>query len=256
MSQSMLSNDEFSRALNEARVALALEPICNLRQRKAEALIARVEGTAGFAGVALEAFALQEGRSRELALHLYDLAAKALKAARTGGFTGQVYFPLASRDIEDQTLADSLRQIAERHGIVPEATALIAPLKDYFATSTTALPALLRLRFAGFGLAIAIDTTQAPRFRPLAELPATALCISGGETWRRLRTIGPGKLGALGSWIGWAEAQGLKRIGLDIADETAEETARLYGFPLAAGPRYAAISWQSAVASPLKRSSG
>lgn len=256
MSQ-MLTNDEFSKALGEARVSLALEPICNLRQRKADALFASVAGTAAFAGVALEAFALQEGRSRELALYLYDLAAKELKATRAAGFTGQVYFPLATRDIEDQTLADSLRQIAERHGIVPESTTLVAPLKDYFSTATTSLPALLRLRFAGFGLGIAIDSHQAPRFRPLPELPATALCLSGGETWRRLRTLGPGKLGALGSWIGWAESQGLKRIALDIADETAEETARLYGFPLAAGPRYAAVSWKDAGnVTALKRSTG
>ncbi|MFO1186494.1 MAG: EAL domain-containing protein [Alphaproteobacteria bacterium] len=253
----MLTNEEFSKALGEARVSLALEPICNLRQRKADAHFARVEGTAAVAGIALEAFALQEGRSRELALYLYDLAAKALKETRAAGVTGQVYFPLAARDIEDQTLADSLRQIAGRHGIVPESTTLIAPLKDYFATATASLPALLRLRFAGFGLGIAIDSHQAPRFRPLPELPATALCLSGSETWRRLRTAGPGKLGALGSWIGWAESQGLKRIALDIVDATAEETARLYGFPLAAGPNYAALSWQDVPGSvALRRSSG
>lgn len=253
----MLTNDEFSKALGEARVSLALEPICNLRQRKAEALFARVEGTAAFAGVVLEAFALQEGRSRELALYLYDLAAKELKAARVAGYAGQIYFPLAARDIEDQTLADSLRQIAERHGIAAESTTLIAPLKEYFSTATASLPALLRLRFAGFGLAIAIDSHQAPRFRPLTELPATALCLSGRETWRRLRSLGPGKLGALGSWIGWAESQGLKRIALDVADEAAEETARLYGFPLAGGPRYAAVPWRDAVSTTaLRRSSG
>lgn len=254
MSQLGLTNDELSRALGEARISLALEPICNVRQRKAEAFLATAAGTAAFAGITLEAFALQEGRSRELALYLYDLAAKALQKVRGEGFSGQVYFPLAPRDIEDQTLADSLRQIAERHGIVPESTALVAPLKDYFAASASALPALLRLRLAGFGLALAIESHQTHRFRPLPELPVTALCLSGSETWQRLRTIGPGKLGALGSWIGWAESQGLKRIALDIRDAAGEETARLYGFALAAGPHYRAMRWQDVPS--LKRSSG
>jgi hypothetical protein len=235
-----LTHDEFSRALGEARVALNLEPIFDLRRGEPTALIARVAGTAVFTGVTLEAFALREGRSRELALYLYDLAAQELWALRGKGFAGALYFPLASRDIEDQTLADSLRLIAERHTIVAESTTLIAPLKDYIATSASALPALVRLRLAGFGLAIAIDQHTAPRFRPLTELPVSAFCVSGAQTWRRLRTIAPGKLGALGAWMGWAEAEGLKRVALDVADAYAQETARLYGFPFAAGPHCSA----------------
>jgi EAL domain-containing protein (putative c-di-GMP-specific phosphodiesterase class I) len=243
-----LTHDEFSRALGEARVGLALEPIFDLRRGEPTAFIARVEGTAVFTGVTFETFALREGRSRELALYLYDLAAQELRARRERGDAGVLYFPLASRDIEDQTFADSLRFIAERHMIVPESTALIAPLKDYFATSASALPALLRMRLAGFELAIAIDQHTAPRFRPLTELPITALCVSGAETWRRLRSIAPGKLEALGAWMGWAEAEGLKRVALDVADADAQETARLYGFPFAAGPHCSATLRGSRVA--------
>jgi hypothetical protein len=240
-----LTHDEFSRALSEARIALTLEPIFDLRRGAPTAFIARVEGTAVFTGATLEAFAMREGRSRELALYLYDLATRELAARREKAYVGALYFPLAARDIEDQTLADSLRLIAERHSVVPESTTLIAPLKDYIATSASALPALVRLRLAGFGLAVAIDQHTAPRFKPLTELPITAFCISGSQTWRRLRTIAPGRLGALGAWMGWAEAEGLKRMALDLADADAHETARLYGFPLAAGP-YCSASMRDA----------
>jgi len=236
-----LTHTAFSKALAGGQIPLAFEPIHDLRRQAPEALLA------GIGDAALEAFASREGRGRELALYLFEAAVKELRA-RTKTGPGSLYVPLFVREIEDQTLADSLRLIADRHSVVPEAITVIVPLEAYLAQARTVLPALLRLRLVGFGITMAIDGVKTSSFRPLAELPISGLCLRGEETWRRMRTIGPGKLGALGSWIGWAEAAGLKRLALDIATITDEATARLYGFSIVAGAHYAAGAAEQAPA--------
>jgi len=242
-----LTHADLSKALETEAIGVKFDTIQNLRQRAPAALIARIEDQA------VRVFAEREGRSREVTLYLLEAALKEIRAQRAQSGVGNLLIALATREIEDQTLADSFRLIADKHAVVPEAITFVVSLDDYIAKLTTALPALTRLRLAGFGIALSIDRVKAPLFRALTELPITGLCLEGKETWRKLRTVGPGKLGALGSWIGWAEAQGLKRVALDVGDEIAEQTARLYGFPLAAGSYYAVAAAQT---TSLKQAAG
>lgn len=235
-----LTHTAFSQALTDGDIPLAFEPVLDLRRNAPIGLVACI------GDAALEVFGTREGRGRELALYLFEAATKELRLRRSKGSPSSLYMPLGTREIEDQTLADSFRLIADRHAVVPEAINFIVPLKDYIGSSNTVLPALMRLRLVGFGITMAIDDVTAPRFRPLAELPITGVCLRGEATWKRMRTIGPGKLGALGSWIGWAEATGLKRVALDIVDERSDETARLYGFSAAAGAHYTAAAEEAA----------
>jgi hypothetical protein len=237
-----LTHAEFSAGLSEARIGAALETVYELRHKTAETQIARIAELDATPGREIAAYAVREGRGRELTLYLFEAAAREMRAQRLTGKRAGFYLSLNAREAEDQTLADSLRLVADRLGLMPEACGIIVPLEAYFANSQGVLPALLRLRTAGFGVAVQIDAVAAPRFRPLAELPLSGFCLGGHATWRRLRTIGPGKLGALGAWIGWAESEGLRRLAFDLQDARADETARLYGFTYGAGPHLDALS--------------
>jgi len=86
---------------------------------------------------------------------------------------------------------------------------------------------------------MSIDAKAVVKFGRMREHPFSALVFGGHHAWTRLKTIGPGKLGETGSWLGWAESAGLKRIACGIGDESDRETARLYGFTLGEGSHFA-----------------
>jgi len=231
------TNKLLTAGLTERVIPIEVRGVVEMRSVQPVAALARLGPLNGFAGKELERFALREGRGRELLIYTVERAARHLKAWRARGFRGPLYIPLHTEDLEDRTLATSFDIIAKSQNIEQSSLIFVIGLSDYL-TRGLDVSAIMRVRKAGCGVALSIDGRQPPKFMRLGPHPFTAAMVGGKEVWKRLRTIGPGRLGALGAWIGWAESQGLERTALGLVNATEQETARLYGFSLGEGPHY------------------
>lgn len=232
------NHDILNTGLSDWVIPIEVRSIVDLKTRSPASAISRVGETLGCDGDELLRFAERQGRGREVLLYLIERAAFHMRTWRARGFAGTLHIPLRPSEISDRTLATSLDIVAKSRDLPPGAFTVVVPMSAYVQRMNEATNALVRIRKAGCGVAMAMDAKDNPRFRPFAEHPFSALMLGGRGVWKRMRTIGPGKLGPLGSWIGWAEASGMERTALGIATDTEEETAKLYGFTKGEGPLY------------------
>jgi len=172
-------------------------------------------------------------------IYTIERAARHVKAWRARGFSGSLLMNLPPHLIEDRTLATSFDVISKSQGVEQSTFTVLVPQAEYLKSRSDAVNAMWRLRKAGCGVAMCIDAKAVAKFKRFSEHPFSALAFGGHHAWKRLKTIGPGKLGETGSWLGWAESSGLKRIACGISDEGEHETARLYGFSLGEGSHFA-----------------
>lgn len=233
------TNQLLTAGLSERIIPLEVRPVFDLCTSARVCGIARLGKLAGCPGEELTRFADRQGRTRELLIYLLERAARHMKAWRDLGFTGALYISLPTQLIEDRTLATSLDVVVASQSIEQSAFTLLVPQADYLKRGAEAANAVWRLRRAGCGIAMLMDARSPAKFAAPGAHPFTALACGGKNVWQRLKTIGPGKLGALGSWIGWAEAAGLHRIAAGIDTEDHHATARLYGFGLGEGSHFA-----------------
>jgi EAL domain-containing protein (putative c-di-GMP-specific phosphodiesterase class I) len=224
--------------LSDWVIPIEVRSVVDLRTRKPSAAVARIGTTLGCDGESLLRFAERQGRGREVLLYLIERAAFHMRTWRARGFSGTLHIPLRASDLSDRTLATSLDIAAKSRDLDPASFTVVVPMSAYVQRMNEATNALMRIRKAGCGVAMAVDAKNNFRFRPLTDHPFSALTLGGNGVWKRMRTIGPGKLGALGSWLGWAEANGMTRTALGIATDVDEETAKLYGFTKGEGPLY------------------
>ena len=233
------TNDILTTGLAERIIPLEVRPVVDLATSARLNAIARLGGLENHDGRALERFAELQGRRRELLIYMVERAARHIKTWRASGFDGSLFVSLPPQLIADRTLATSFDVISKGQGIAQTAFTVLVPQAEYLRGGSDALAAMWRLRKAGCGVAMFIDIKAVSKFGRLGEHPFSAIAFGGHHAWKRLKTIGPGKLGATGSWLGWGESLGLKRIACGINDESERETARLYGFSLGEGMHFA-----------------
>jgi EAL domain-containing protein (putative c-di-GMP-specific phosphodiesterase class I) len=233
------TNDILTTGLAERIIPLEVRPVVDLATSAPVSAVARLGGVENCDGRDLERFAELQGRRRELLIYMIERAARHIKAWRTRGFSGSLLMNLPPRLIEDRTLATSFDVISKSQAVEQSAFTVLVPQTEYLKSGSEALTAMWRLRKAGCGVAMSIDAKSVAKFARPREHPFSAIALGGHHAWKRLKTIGPGKLGATGSWLGWAESLGLRRIAFSISDESERETARLYGFNLGEGSHFA-----------------
>lgn len=233
------TNDILTTGLAERIIPLEVRSVVDLATSARVSAVARLGGLENHDGRDLERFAELQGRRRELLIYMIERAARHIKAWRASGFNGSLFLNLPSQLIADRTLATSFDVIARGQGIEQAAFTVLVPQADYLKNGSDALTAMWRLRKAGCGVAMFIDAKAVAKFARLGEHPFSAIAFGGHHAWKRLKTIGPGKLGATGSWLGWGESLGLSRIACGISDESEREAARLYGFSLGEGTHFA-----------------
>jgi EAL domain-containing protein (putative c-di-GMP-specific phosphodiesterase class I) len=232
------TNDLLTTGLSERIIPVEVRSVVEIGSSRPIGALARISQFAGFEGSELERFAIREGRGRELLIYLMERAARQMRNWRARGFHGTLYVALCDDELEDRTLATSFDIIGKTHKLEPASFTFTVPLSEYLERRINVSSAITRIRKAGCGVAMTIDGIKPPKFERLGQHPFSAALLGGRDVWKRLRTIGPGRLGAVGAWIGWAESQGIERTATGIASAIDQETARLYGFGRAEGPHY------------------
>jgi EAL domain-containing protein (putative c-di-GMP-specific phosphodiesterase class I) len=235
------TNRLLSEGLAERNIPLEAQAIVELRSGKPVGAFARLGGLGPFSGSEISQFATREGRARELLIYLVERAARHLRTWRARGFRGALHLSVPPLELADRTLATSFDIIAKSQNLEQSAFTFMVPLTDYVERIDEVSSALMRIRRVGCGIAMAVDGRDTVRFQLLSKHPFSAFVLTGNDVWRRLRTAGPGTLGALGSWIGWAESQGLARVATGLSGPNEVETARAYGFLLGEGTHFSSF---------------
>ena len=233
------TNDILTTGLAERSIPLEVRSVVDLASTQRVSGVARLGGLETYNGRDLERFAELQGRRRELLIYVIERAARHMRMWRSRGFKGSLLLAVPAQLIEDRTLATSIDVISKSQDLEQGGFTLLVPQADYLKSGADALNAVWRLRKIGCGVLMLIDSKAVVKFVPLRENPFSGIALGGHHAWKRLKTAGPGQLGAAGSWIGWAESQGLSRLACDITDESERQTARLYGFNLGEGGHFA-----------------
>lgn len=183
----------------------------------------------------LMSFADREGRRRELTKYQLEEGLAAAQRWRSRGLDLPLLVAIGASDVCDETLLFTIRLVLEKTRQRPSALSLIVPCEAYMNDRTHAGRALQPIANDGVGLVLAVEDGVTKSFEPLTHHPFTAFCAGGTSLWERLRTAGPGDLGAIGNWFAWAQVLGLPRLAFGLSSFRDVGIARAFGFTQGAG---------------------